>query len=704
VPNFNRYWEIPLPSLSNVSNIMLDTPYRPLLPKTKYKYQPLLPGEDIRILRLLPGEEEDPIICQLIPSTLISEKDEPLPIQYEALSYYWGTDEARNEIRIRDEGFRFPEVDLLSPESFYTGLGALSSLDYQGLGRDRFFYLKSNLFAALRNFRDPSRDIFFWVDAICINQDDDNEKNNQVAKMQEIYNKATNVCIWLGPASPTSDLAFDFVKEVLDLGGFDKLVRTELSRDKWIALAELMRNRWFSRRWVIQELALARNATLHCGDQVVHWSDFADAVALFVTKLDQIKQLFPQSRPFSRPYDILENILIVGANVLVHVTGGLFRKSPDGEVLERLCSIESLVSTLMAFEASDPKDTVYAVLSLAKEDSENKIVPDYKKDLTEVYIDFIRSCVESSRSLDIICRHWAPVGASQDPELPSWIPPISGSAFGAPEVALNGRVNGDSLVGNPERHTYNAALGFPPASVRFGVVQEGESAGNDRRGKYDGTMHVEGFRIDPVAELGPRAAEGLIFRECLAMGGWIPDQGSKPVRVPDELWRTLVADRSPDGSNPPSWYHRACLYCLAKSTATGDINTDALIKDEESPEMMVQFLKRVQNTIWNRKFFRSRNGIKGKKLFGLAPPQTTENDFICILHGCSVPVILRQTLVPEKGSRKRRRGTDAQTPIGNGGCHFKFIGECYVYGMMDGEARDIKEQHLDTRTEVFELR
>jgi hypothetical protein len=188
-------------------------------------------------------------------------------------------------------------------------------------------------------------------------------------------------------------LGLKFIKEVLDLGAFDWLVRNESSAQCWHALAELMTNQWFSRRWVIQELVLARNATVHCGDQVVHWSDFADAVALFVTKFEQIKQLFPQSRPFQA--NPLSDIRVLGANVLVHTTSDLFRKSPEGEIFERLRSMEILVSTLLPFEASDPKDIVYAVPSLAKDEPGHKITPDYKKDLVEICIDFVKSCVVS---------------------------------------------------------------------------------------------------------------------------------------------------------------------------------------------------------------------------------------------------------------------------------------------------------------------
>lgn len=78
--------------------------------------------------------------------------------------------------------------------------------------------------------------------------------------------------------------------------------------------------------------------------------------------------------------------------------------------------------------------------------------------------------------------------------------------------------------------------------------------------------------------------------------------------------------------------------------------------------MVVEFLKRVQSVVWNRKFLLSQD--RGR--FGLAPAATEEGDMICILYGCSVPVILR------------RHGTDVDP-------YFELIGEAYVHGLMDGE-------------------
>lgn len=114
----------------------------------------------------------------------------------------------------------------------------------------------------------------------------------------------------------------------------------------------------------------------------------------------------------------------LGANALVDFTNNLFRRSENGDIQQRIMTLEILVSSLLAFEAADPRDTIYAVLSLAKDtyhrstdSNENpgnlsfheKLSPAYKtKGLLDVYASFIDYCIEESQSLDILLRHWAP--------------------------------------------------------------------------------------------------------------------------------------------------------------------------------------------------------------------------------------------------------------------------------------------------------
>src|ERR1700761_7481194 len=104
--------------------------------------------------------------------------------------------------------------------------------------------------------------------------------------MAKIYTRAQLVYVWLGEEkegdSEDSGAAFKFIDTgVLKLKYFDSLVIDENLHKDWNNMVELMKREWFSRRWVVQEIALARDAVILCGGHRINWVDFADAVSLF---------------------------------------------------------------------------------------------------------------------------------------------------------------------------------------------------------------------------------------------------------------------------------------------------------------------------------------------------------------------------------------------------------------------------------------
>lgn len=142
----------------------------------------------------------------------------------------------------------------------------------------------------------------------------------------------------------------------------------------------------------------------------------------------------------------------------------------------------------------------------------------------------------------------------------------------------------------------------------------------------------------------------------------------------------MVADRGPRGENPPTYYELACTNLLQERVRDDDINTGQIIERINS-SILIEFTERLQSVIWGRKLIKT----KTHGFIGLGPSKprgVKKGDFVCILCGCSVPVLLRQV---------------KNAP------YFIFIGECYIHGMMDGEAFGIKNtENIDY--EMFEIR
>ncbi len=147
-----------------------------------------------------------------------------------------------------------------------------------------------------------------------------------------------------------------------------------------------------------------------------------------------------------------------------------------------------------------------------------------------------------------------------------------------------------------------------------------------------------------------------------------------------------MANRTPDGRDPPQRYIVALSWAIERHNANNDINTAKLIQNGE-PKEMVKFLKRVQEVIWNRRFFllpdrQDRVGYR----FGIAPTDAQIDDIVCVLLGCSVPVVLR----PLDASNMRKG--------------YVVVGEAYLHGVMDGEVLGFagyRAENIGERSEEF---
>ncbi|KAM3075272.1 hypothetical protein ACMFMF_005950 [Clarireedia jacksonii] len=165
-------------------------------------------------------------------------------IKYEALSYAWG--------------------DLPASKTILIG--------------ETECYVRDNLFAALNTLRLRSRSRQIWVDALCINQEDFDERNAQVALMSQIYAKADQVVVWLGKAERDYWGAMVLLEDLgnLETSGKDlsKLVidHATIRHSKfWTELSLLCHRPYWQRLWIIQEVVLASKIKAHCSSLIFDW-------------------------------------------------------------------------------------------------------------------------------------------------------------------------------------------------------------------------------------------------------------------------------------------------------------------------------------------------------------------------------------------------------------------------------------------------
>jgi hypothetical protein len=295
---------------------------------------------------------------------------------------------------------------------------------------------------------------------------------------------------------------------------------------------------------------------------------------------------------------------------------------------------------------------------------------DYKRPFRDICVEFIRFCIHQSdqkaRALDIICRPWAPPRSLKKSErkgkgsgkqrnasykqdetdnMPSWISRLDGAVhamYTHPDGEVKmGRQNADSLVGLPglNQINYNAA---GTKQVDTGVLKFWR-----RNSSY--SMYVRGFQLDKVGKVEVASQGGAIPKDWVDQAGW-KDTREDP---PEEFWRTLVADRGRHGQNPPTYYARACKESIAKGLRSGALDTTALINDGRC-SVVAEFFRRVQAVIWNRSLIRTEMDH-----LGIGSKEVKKDDLICILFGCSVPVVLRRHC-PRKAEILRDEAEDKE--------------------------------------------
>lgn len=146
---------------------------------TPYRYD-ILPNDSIRILSLLPGTGFAPLHCEL------HQADVPCIIRrgvasgpaFEALSYAWGDSNLCQSLFCKNSAIKITQ----------------------------------SLFDALIHLRHPEAARTLWVDAVCIDQENNDEKIEQIPHMKDIYQRASHVVIWPGLADNSTGRALDLIR------------------------------------------------------------------------------------------------------------------------------------------------------------------------------------------------------------------------------------------------------------------------------------------------------------------------------------------------------------------------------------------------------------------------------------------------------------------------------------------------------------
>lgn len=291
-------------------------------------------------MELLPGGPDDPLWARLIhnPSIPLSNRMDVVnwSMEYEALSYIWGA----------------PPPSQFSVD-FWHHQGPRIVLD-----EEHYLPIFSNLDVALRHLRSPDAPRALWIDAICINQQDLEERIAQVAIMINVYSQAKVVNIWLGPANGDSPMGMETLKYLAE-SNFDNpppWVRNPKAASLE-GLREVIDRDYFKRIWVVQEAAVSQKAIMMCGNDSLQWSNDPIQVRKFIRRI-KYAAISPQWEQAGLSQLNLGFFLQVLNMQMQHI------ERQHGMSFMLPLDILDVAFEMRHRKATDPRDKLFAVMGL----------------------------------------------------------------------------------------------------------------------------------------------------------------------------------------------------------------------------------------------------------------------------------------------------------------------------------------------------
>ncbi|PMD19512.1 HET-domain-containing protein [Hyaloscypha hepaticicola] len=626
----------------------------------KFKYHPVISSlSQIRLVYLLPQrspgdvEDEEQIRCGM---KIVSLDECP---EYTALSYTWG-DPSPTSVLIVD---------------------------------NHIIQITKSVEAALLYLRHEKDTMTLWMDQLCINQEDNVEKGEQVQLMKAIYQGAKDVVAWLGPAANESDHLIDILSQAGEEASRSRLLQLDLSDEErdleytdsynrlvkrlgqepsfpMESLRSFVNKPYWTRVWIVQELSLAQDVIFACGNKRISYNhlrhalifyahyhrvsfkDFRDRNSLQAIVLDPEKlQTFRNfvSAPIFSPAD---KMLASRYKYSCQIEN----KGHDLYGILKYCHV--IDNSEIRLEATNHLDKIYGLLGLARDTF--GIRPDYLEPISEAYTNTARVLMRSGQ-VDLL---WLCQFPKSIQKLPTWVPDWSA----------------------PLQNPYGTD--FAPNTRTFSASGK-RSACVTCPDDLNGFITLRGVAVDEVAAIGStwvQAGTNQLDEETgvtsrfLAEIDQLCDEAlllghQDPGLLSEARWRTAIGDKEHTdrgmtvrATSRCSKAREAVLSRIEPRRINGEIQT--LSQDQIDPDRLPALgtfqpigkeersYRHFMGKMSNRRPFRSRNGY-----VGLGPVHMLPGDVLCIVLGAQVPYIL--------GHSEAHR--------------YQLLGEAYVHGIMDGE-------------------
>ncbi|KAF2137710.1 uncharacterized protein K452DRAFT_301685 [Aplosporella prunicola CBS 121167] len=656
----------------------------------------------------------------------------------------------------------------------------------------------------------PERpDDWIWIDAICINQEDSQEKASQIAIMDAIYSEAAFIKVWLGESDAFTETAVTLVNKLDAASGkfeksdiipygmnenqnetFLKANLPVIRASEWLALGGLYRRQWFRRAWVFQELVSANDVVMFCGEHEISFRSFVEISRSLLERQQQLgiyrsTWLIPPHEP-AYPLEL---------NFCEMATYNRLRAEAiylDSKHARERFSMANLLEKTRCLSSTVAHDKIYALAGLAAHRNPKfRFRADYETPVAKLYTVVARSVILETQSLGVLndCMH----SLSGTPALPSWVPdysltismclPAIHKACGALDQPSNILFQEGSipLIQLPwhalqffQVLSQNVPEGPIPAKYQPELI--GSITQNLSPLNWD-TLRLQAAVFDKIKyEPRPRSTKANAMFRLDPL--WFDLVEKLDIKYHtgegryEALWRTLCTNcKVPSGEPPDESYGKqfrdliCALVCgeaqyRALRYKNGDLRSYAMLEALIASSMgkhhvvrapstdgsvngpyfqelkpLIEHIERLVatepdatscfptaegirnfglyspwkvftddgkvdpkanqpgfNTSFARVYRRRRIFVTEKKYIGLGPSDLEVGDVVALIPGCKTPMLLREEPVGEEESE----GQQSHEEQGRHPPRYRAVGECYVHGIMQGEA--VRDGQADFRT------
>ncbi|KAH8649734.1 heterokaryon incompatibility protein-domain-containing protein [Tricladium varicosporioides] len=559
---------------------------------------------------------------------------------YVALSYTWGDASKKKRLIVEEQGQEFE------------------------------LQITENLDLALRHL---NIDGYLWIDAVCINQTDDEEKSWQVRQMWQVYEYAKYTASWLGPAADDSDkvikqmakAAMEYQKQMQGKSILERKQMNWTPPEDFLSLpafSALTKRPYWRRVWIQQEIYASDNVWFHCGSAKTHSTLVALTLRFLNTMHERLRRqgLGAVDRESFQAYlgtmKASEDMRLTASSIL--------RKSSleiNGKMTLAVL-LKSLYVIGKGLQASDPRDYLFGFLSMATDSQSLGIIPDYRKPKEQIFVELAIALI-NHMGLEILSwsnfQDSVKTGTSWAPD---WSLPILRPYrdFGW-NARKNTKCNYQASGNSTQQFRFLTTTGHPyPKLIICGILADiiklpGQTS------MVIPVSSLDWYEYDQDPDLNLPTQWISDIRQLSIHCGSTYSSPRYPNGTQEAIWRTLIANMefSPEGKHQPANPNLEKGFKLCEAgTLRATMKAHEFHRRKKDFEIASKYWRPMVSRCSGRRLF-----VTGKGFLGLGPRDVKSGDVLVVFLGVDVPFVLR------------RQGDEC----------YEVVGEAYVHGIMDGE-------------------